>query len=340
MKEDINVTNVAPEADVLERSVLFIVQLIKKNLKKIFFAGFLGGVLSFAGSYLLPKKYTSKAEILPEYKESRFSGFSSLANLAGIDMANTSESDAIRPDLYPNILLSTPTILYLLNQPVQTVNKEKFASFLAYLEKANEKKTVYSGISTALKQASILNFNKDEVTLIKSIKSSITTNFDKKTGIIYISVEMRDPVVAAEILSYSIQYLKDFVSDYRANKKHDQSVFIKSRVDEATVQLKNAEYALQRYRDNNRNVIMNVAKIEEQKLQSNYMHAQSLRNDLLNQLEKTVLAEKQGQPIIQVLEPPVISTIKSSPSRIIFAIAGAFLVGLITVIVLAIKNNN
>lgn len=339
MKEDKNVNPTTTEADILERSVLFVVRLVKKNIKKILFAGFLGGIIGGASTYLLPKKYTSRAELLPEFKESRFSGFSSLANLAGIDLANSAESDAIRPDLYPNILQSTPALLYLLKQPVKTIDNLKLPTLLHYLESINkEKKKTDSIFSKSKENVSVLEFNKDETQLIRSIKSSISTNFDKKTGIIYIAVEQRDPLIAATILSAAIDYLTNYVSGYRAKKKHAQSEFVRSRVKEANQQLQNAEYALQQYRDRNRNVFNNVAKIEEQKLQSNYIHSQNLRNDLLNQLEKATLAEKEGAPIIQILEPPIVPVNKSGPARIMYAIAGALLFSLITLIALSVRT--
>lgn len=334
---DINYNKPVQEADVLEKAVLFLINVINRNIKKLFLISFLGGVI-FAGlTYLLPKKYTSKAQLLPEFKESKFSNFSSLANLAGIDLTNSSESDAIRPDLYPNILQSTPALIYLLKKPVKTSQNETFPTLIAYFEKLATTKIKVSEITAQHADNSVLNFSKAENQLLGNVKSSITTNFDKKSGIIFISVEMEDPVVAATVLSHSIEYLKEFVSNYRSKKKHEQSEFIKSRVEEANNQLQKAEFALQRYRDNNRNVIMNVAKIEEQKLQANYIHAQNLRNDLLNQMEQAHLSEKEGQPVIQVLEPPVIPTGKSSPSRIIFAVVGALLAGLLALIVLSIR---
>jgi len=340
MNKDIAENKTPPEADILERSVIFLISLFKKNLKKIVLAGFIGGILGGAFTYLLPKQFTAKAELLPEYKESRFSGFSSLANLAGIDLANSSESDAIRPDLYPNILQSTPAIIYLLKQPVKTIDNKKFPTLLSYLESINkdQEKSKIAAILADKADTSVLNFSKDEVRLIQNLRGSLTTNFDKKTGIIYIGVEMTDPVIAAATLSQAIQYLSNYVSGYRSKKKHDESEFIKSRVQEANNQLKNAEYSLQRYRDNNRNVFNNVAKIEEQKLQSNYVHAQNLRNDLLNQLEKATLAEKEGRPIIQILEPPIVPVKKSSPTRIIYAIASAFLFSLTALVVLSLRN--
>lgn len=327
-----------PETDILERAVLFVVNLVSKNFKKFLLAGLIGGVLGTAVSFFYPKQYKAQAQLLPEFKESSFSNFGSLASLAGIDLSSSNESDALRPDLYPNILQSTPAAIYLLKQPVKTSDKKQYASLLSYLTRENKDTMTLQEIVSEHEKGQILNFNLGEIRILNDLKGRIETNFDKKSGVIHLGVEMADPIVSATVLSNAINYLNTFVSDYRFQKKHNQSEFIRSRVQEAESQLKRSEYALQKYRDNNRNVFLNVAKIEEQKLQADYLHAQTLRSDLLNQLEQAILAEKERQPIIEVLEPPVVPAKKSSPVRIIFAVAGAFLTLLVSVIIISIKN--
>ena len=326
------------QTDIFERSVLFLGNLIKRNFLIILLAGLIGGIIGGSLSFLLPKKYTSRAQLLPEYKESRLSGFSSLASLAGVDITNSAGSDAIRPDLYPNILQSTPAIMYLLKQPVKTSTKVKYNRLIDYLEKDSKTKVPLPEILSSHSPASVLNFSKREIQLISSLKSKIASSFDKKTGIIGISVEMPDPVVAATTVSHTVQYITYFVSNYRYQKKHEQTEFLKTRVQEANKQLQKSEYALQRYRDNNRNLFMNVAKIEEQKLQSNYLHAQNLRNDLIIQLEKSAFAEKEELPVFQVLEPPIVSLGKSGPNRMFFAVTGAVLATLLIVIALSFRK--
>ncbi len=326
------------DADILERAVLFLVNLVSKNFKKLLLAGFIGGVLGAGVSFFYPKQYKAQAQLLPEFKESSFSNFGSLASLAGIDLSSSNESEALRPDLYPNILQSTPAIIYLLKQPVKTIEKKQYSSLLLYLIRDNKDSLSLQEIVSDHSKGQILHFNLDEIRILNDVKSRIETNFDKKSGVIYLGVEMADPVVSATVLSYAINYLNTFVSDYRFQKKHNQSEFIRSRTQEAESQLKKAEYALQRYRDKNRNVFMNVAKIEEQKLQSDYLHAQTLRSDLLNQLEQAILAEKEQQPVIEVLEPPAVPAKKSSPVRIIYSIIGSIFTILLVTFTLLIKK--
>lgn len=66
-----------------------------------------------------PNEYVSQVQILPELESKDAAGglskFKSLAGLAGVDLSSLSSSEAVRPDLYPNILQSTPFLMDVMN---------------------------------------------------------------------------------------------------------------------------------------------------------------------------------------------------------------------------------
>jgi uncharacterized protein involved in exopolysaccharide biosynthesis len=69
------------------------------------------GILGALYAISLPNLYTSEVKILPEIDTKNIESldkFKSLAGLAGIDLDNLNSTEAIRPDLYPPILQSTP----------------------------------------------------------------------------------------------------------------------------------------------------------------------------------------------------------------------------------------
>ncbi len=63
-----------------------------------------------------PKEFESKTPAYVELQSSsslgKMGGLSALADLAGIDLAQMSGTDAVRPDLYPNIIQSLPFLLF------------------------------------------------------------------------------------------------------------------------------------------------------------------------------------------------------------------------------------
>lgn len=86
---------------------------------------------------LQPVQFSSGAKVLPEIVQSGgsklFGGFSSIAGLAGLDIDNLGNTDAVRPNLYPDIVQSTPFVIHILNMPVQTSDGTKYESLGHYL---------------------------------------------------------------------------------------------------------------------------------------------------------------------------------------------------------------
>lgn len=325
----------SPDQDVLEKSLLAFMLTLNKNKGKLFLSLILGAVIGVSLSFLLPKKYTSRAELLPEFSSSKFGSLGSLASLAGLDAASSTESDALRPDLFPNILQSSPAILYLLRQPVTTDSGKSYKTLLSYYQFAGESKPNSELLNLNLID-SLYKFKPADLGVISGLKKSITSSFEKKSGIIFVSVEMADPKVAAITLTHCINYLKQYVTEYRYGKKHNQVEFVQSQLKSSKDRMKRAQYALQKFKDSNRNLFLNTAKIDEQKLEEEYNLAFSVYNDLVNESEKLSIAEQEDKPVFQILEPPMIPISKSSPNRLFLGVGGAiatFLIALVLVFI-------
>jgi hypothetical protein len=322
------------EADILEKAILFFVKLIQLNIKKILLAGLIGGIIGVSISTQVTKQYSCSVQILPEFSNEGGSSFSSLANLAGIDLSQNSETDAFRPDLYPTVLTSTTAVVHLLRQPVTTFNKKHYSSLIAYMDSFSEIKTSAGELAKTPITASVWRFTASEQALIENVRRRIKANFDKKSGIVVLDVEMPDQEIAASCSALLTQYLQNFLSDYRLKKKVNQSKFLTKRVSEAKGALNRAEYALQNYRDKNRNVVANVARIQEQKLQFEFIQRQNLYNDLLNQLEKSKIDELQNEDILITVESPVVPLKASSPRKLFYGLGGAIVATLLLIVAL------
>lgn len=82
------------------------------------------GLLGSVVALVVPSEFRSEARIIPEMNTGASDLFKRLSSMAGfvdVDFSDTEGVDAIRPDLYPSVLQSTPFILYLLDQPIAMV---------------------------------------------------------------------------------------------------------------------------------------------------------------------------------------------------------------------------
>lgn len=90
-------------------------------LKACGYAVLIGLVIVFS----IPREYTAEAMIAPELSDNKGTGgLSSLAAMAGLNLNATSGADAIYPDLYPDIVSSTPFITGLFNVQVKDLDEE------------------------------------------------------------------------------------------------------------------------------------------------------------------------------------------------------------------------
>ena len=321
------------DQDILERGLLALIDILNKNKGKLILSIILGGAIGIMYSFSIPKKYTSRTELLPEMKGSSMDGFGSLASLAGIS-TSSGESDAISPDLFPNILQSSPALLNILNKPVKTDSGKYFPTLLGYYENKNNVKIDSKFLLPKILD-SLYTYKPEESAILSDLRGSLKSTYDKKSGIVIVEVEMVDPRVAAYTLINAVSYLKQYVSEYRYGKKHNEVEFVNGQLKSAQERMKKAQYALQSFRDNNRNLFLNTAKIGEQKLEEDYSLAYAIYSDLLRESEKLNIAEQEEKPLFKVLEPPILPTGKSSPNRLFYGVSGALMLfSLLLIIIL------
>ncbi len=332
-------SNTTPPADEIEINLSDIIQFFRSNIRRMAFWGIVFGILGTVYAFTAQKEFESKVVVLPEIQSmggSKLGGLGALAGLAGLDIGSIGGTEAIRPDLYPNVTQSLPFVLYLLQQPVYISESKKRQTVQAYFESLNqgmldnifgsEEKVKPKLDPQQFSKAVELNIKQEN--LIKDLQKRIVTTFDRKTGIITINVKMPDPVVAATIARLSVEYLKEYVTTYRTDKTRKQLKFLEKQVSEAKGRVQSTEASLASYRDRNSFLVMNTAKVTEQRIQSEFMLAQNVYNGLVQQYEQMKIKVEEETPVFKMLEPPKIPLKKSEPKRLIiimlFTFIGAF----------------
>lgn len=325
-----------------------IIQFLKDSRRTVLIwtvAMFLIGVVY---ALLQPNRFTASVRVMPEAQGSVGGGeLRSLAGLAGINISSGSAgADAIRPDLYPDVIASIPFAMHMLKQPVYVPGAGKTMTLQQYftwqgqqLAMGKINAAISSIFSSQPKPApksgnpgsntSVLIMTPEQEGLTNAVIGSVSTESDKKTGIMTISATMGDPVVAGTVARLTLDYLTSYVTEYRTGKARHQVYFLEQQVRNARRRYEKAEYTLSAYRDRNRSLFLNTAKIEEQRLQADYLLAQSIFNDLSKQLEQSRIKVQEEAPVFQTLNPPRVPLHKSGPKRTIisigFAIFGAVL---------------
>ncbi|UHG91708.1 lipopolysaccharide biosynthesis protein [Spirosoma oryzicola] len=338
------------DEDEIEIRVSDIIQFFKDSRRQILLGVSIGFVIGALYAFNKPNQYSAQATVMPEIqsKTGSLSGLGSLAGLAGLDISGaTGSTDAVRPDIYPDILQSVPFALHILQQRVYSQRLAKETSLQEFLDQQDSQSWFSSMVNASSDETPLLDPNnrsktlqitKKQEALIKQVHKSITATFDKKTGIIKVETVFTDPVVAATLARLSLQYLTSYVASYRTEKVRNQVTFLTKQVAEAKHRYQIAEYTLSTYRDKNRNLFLQTAKIEEQRLEADFLLAQNVFNDLSKQLEQAKIKVEEQAPVFKILEPAQIPLKKSGPQRTLITVGFAFVGGLIGLIIMTVRR--
>lgn len=110
-----------------EIDIIGILNMFWKNRKRLIINCFFGGVLSIIIAFSIPKEYSTTVVLAPEFS-SPTSGLSgnlgTLASMAGVNLGVNGE-EALYPELYPQIVSSTPFLCDLLSIPIDGLYKRR-----------------------------------------------------------------------------------------------------------------------------------------------------------------------------------------------------------------------
>ncbi len=291
-----------------------------------------------------PNEYTSNVKLLPELDSKSGGtggGIKSLAGLAGIDLGGgSSGGEAIRPDLYPNIVQSAPLLQEVLKAKIYSTKYNKWQTVLEFLSEKQDTAPLELGADPAREDvasevklekipsdalsADLIRLNKKEQLAINKLRSSVMLEIDKKSGVISLTTKLTNAVAAANITSLIQHYLTKYVTDYRTQKARQELAFLEKRLTESRARYDQALFTLSAYRDQNMNLFLNVAKDREKKLQYEVDMAYNLYTTISSQYEESKVKLHRETPVFKVLEPAQVAVHKDGPKRSLITIGFMF----------------
>jgi uncharacterized protein involved in exopolysaccharide biosynthesis len=302
----------------------------------------LGALAGLYYGFSKPDDYKAEVTVMPEVSvgsPGSMGNLGSLAGLAGISMDNAA-GDGIRPDLYPEVLQSIPFALQILKQPVYSKTYKTVLPLQTYLKRQRQE-TAFQRLTGNTEQTTAddskpapvvlpdpKNYSKalqvtpEQEGLAALLTNRITTTYERRTGVVTIEVIMPDPVVAATVARFSLEYLTHYITSYRTQKVKNQERFLTQQVEQSRRRYQTAEYDLESYRDRNRSLYSGLARISEQRLQAEFLLAQTVYNDLSRQLEQAKIRVQEETPVFKMLEPPRIPLRPNGPRRTLIVLAG------------------
>lgn len=310
-------------------------------LKACGYAVIVGLVIAFS----IPKEYTATATIAPEMSDGKSGGgLSSLAAMAGINMNASSSADAIYPDLYPDIVASTPFITELFDVPVKDLDGKVDTTLYCYLDE-HQRVPWWSAVTFAPFKAlgwvvslfheetsdkaklDPFHLTRGEVDVLKALSQRINVSVDKKTGLTTLSVTMQDARIAACLTDTVMSKLQNYVTEYRTNKARKDFQFQQTLFERKKKEYEKAQEEYAKFADANKNIILLSYRAEQERLENEMRLAYNVYTSVAQQLQMAEAKVQEITPVYTVVEPATIPLKATKPSKTMILIGFVFLTG-------------
>lgn len=318
-----------------KEKVLDLTKVIPAMLKgwKLYVIAFFATLaFSLVFVFTIPRYYSCKIMLAPESSDAK-GGLNSLISSFGLGNMDESE-DAISPMLYPDLMESKDFIYSLFTVNVVTKDESIHTDYYDYI-KNHSKSSWYGKCMAELKnllpkeetgpakeRKYALSYmpSKEENDIAEAITGKIKYDYDKKTGVISISVKDQDPLVCALIADTVSNRLQYFITEYRTKKARKDLEYSERIYESAKAEYEEAYATYAAAVDANWDIINESYKAQIQKLE-NDKNLKYQTFSAINQKLQTAKAKLQEDtPVITVIQGASVPVKPAGPKRMIITL--------------------
>jgi uncharacterized protein involved in exopolysaccharide biosynthesis len=269
-----------------------------------------GVVFALLAWFALPRTYVSEATLLPSTGDETSGLTGGLLSLAGTLGISVPGSAVPESHLYPAILKSERVLKDALSSALDPTDPQSGT----ILDRVGGRRASQRRLEEA----------------VETVRGRILrVGLDEETGIVRVTVRMRDPKVANRTAEVLLAKLEDYLSNERNARSRRNLEFVASRRAEAQADLAGAEDALKEFRDANRK-IMNSPDLllEEGRLLREIRVQEEVFLELTRQHEIAKIEAEKATPILEILDPPTLHHRPESP-RLAILLGVGLLLGIV-----------
>lgn len=301
-------------------------------------------------AFSIPREYSTSVTLAPETTtKNANSGMGALAAMAGINVGNSGSEDALSPELYPDIVNSTPFLIGLFNIHVEDGEKEVNTTLYDYMEN-HQRSPWWSVVLSAPGKAigwvlslfkdqpdedgTVVNpfqLTRDQNMIEQMLGERISVSIDKKTGVTTLAVTMQDPLISATLTDSVMIRLQNYITDYRTNKSRHDLAFTEKLYEEAKSEYYIAQQKYAEFVDGNKNVIRQSSRVDQERLQNEVTLTYGVYSQVAQQLQMARAKVQEKTPVYTVVQPATVSLRPAKPNKIMILIGFVFLAGVASV---------
>lgn len=330
-----------------EIDLIELAQKVWAERKLVFKACGIAVIVALVVAFSIPKEYATSVTLAPETGGKSVSGgIGALASMAGINLGASSGEDALSPELYPDIVSSTPFLINLFDVRVKSEEAEVDTTLYAYL-KEYQRSPWWSAVTSAPfkvlgwtmslfrdeqpeegdAKLDPFHLTKEESGIAKALSSRLAVSVDKKTGVTTLTVTMQDALISASLTDTVMHSLQNYITDYRTNKARHDLAYMEKLYDEAKQDYTEAQQKYAQFADANLNISRLVYRAEQERLQNEMNLAYQMYTTVSQQLQMAKAKVQEITPVYTVVQPATVPLRAAKPNKLMILVGFVFLAG-------------
>lgn len=269
-----------------EIDLIELAQKVWADRKMLYKVCGIAAVIGLIVGFSIPKEYSTEVTLAPESASKVNAGsMGALAAMAGINLGGSVGEDALSPELYPDIVKSTPFLLELFDVRVKDQKGKIDTTLYAYLDKYQRSPWMGAVMSAPFKalgwtlslfkdkpekkegKIDPFHLTLDEAKVADALSKRILVTIDKKQGY-NLEVTMQDPLISASLTDTVMHCLQNYITNYRTNKARHDLAFTEKLYKEAKADYEKAQKKYATFADANQNVVLLSYRAEQERLKT------------------------------------------------------------------------
>jgi uncharacterized protein involved in exopolysaccharide biosynthesis len=304
-------------------------------------------VLGVILAVVSPTKYTASSTFVPQLSEGQInSPLGGLASLAGINLSAImgSQPQDISPSLYPQIAESIPYRLALLDAKVGSndtsfrkyvLDQSSWVSILSTLKKYTiglpglllNNQNDADGTTVS----SLFQVTEEDRGLFDFLAQVLSIEVDEQEGLVSISVELADRMVAAQLAQAATDLLQSNIIAFKSQSARNNLDFIKRQYKTKRQEFEQIQDSIALFKDQNLNITSSLYQNQLSRLESQFTVTSSVFQELAGQVEQAKIQVNKDTPIFTIIEPVSVPLERSKPKRTMMVVIWTFLGGIFSV---------
>ncbi len=333
--------------------LLYIFKLLIQKKKSFIIPSVVSAVLGVIIALSIPNYYKTEVLLAPEVggSGSLTDNLSDLASMVGVNFSTSSSSyDALYPELYPQIVHSSPFVLGLFDVKVTTLDRKIHdMTYADYLKKHAVRPWWTEAIGAVEKlfakneepkKDSLDRFclTKEQEGLKQKIIGDIKCSVDKKTSVITIDVTAQDPCISAIIADTIQSRLQDYITEYRTKKAKVDVEYTEKILEKVESQYNSIINTSASYSDSHFNPVLESVKSHKEKLNKDVQIKSTEYTQLKQQLALAKAKLQERTPVFTQIEPASVPVLKAGPKRALIVLGFIIVAVIFTSILIIAKD--